>query len=152
MATSLEGVGSNLLGCRDLRPDGSFVATKFYCFFYLPIVPVSSWRVLPAPGSLQLPFVRRKFVWAKKLPMHWQQVISVYLAAGAVVGYGACFFEFAVPYLKTHTNLISGDWSEVFVFGVWMSLPWILVRQMRKRALERAREGVHHLNTPNPIG
>jgi hypothetical protein len=144
MPTSLHGVGTNLLGCRDLRPDGSFVTTKFYCFFYLPLVPTSSWRVLPTPGSSQLPFVRRKFVWAKKLPMQWQQVFSVYLAAVAVVGYGVCFFKFAVPYLTLHTNLIGGDWSEILVFGVWMSVPWFLVREMRRRALERAREDAHH--------
>ena len=152
MATSLEGLGFALYGCRDLRPDGSFVTTKFFCILFLPLVPISSWRILPKPGSPSLPFRRKKLLRAAKLPLNWHQVFSVYLAAVAVVGYGKCFFKFVLPYLTLHTKLIGGDWSEILVFGVWMSVPWFLVRQMRRRALERAREGVHHLNSPNPIG
>ena len=151
MPTSLEGVGFSLLGCRDPRPDGSFVTTKFFCILYLPLVPISSWRVLPARGNLPLPFLKRRFVRATKLPLHWQQAFSVYLAAAAFVGYGACFFEFALPYLRLHSNLVNGDWSEILAFCGWMSVPWIVMRQLRKRALERAREGGHHLNVPYPI-
>lgn len=75
---------------------------------------------------------------------------------GVPGGSGVCrlrrmFFEFAVPYLRLHSNLINGDWSEIFAFCGWMSVPWIVMRQLRKRAFERAREGIHHLNVPYPI-
>jgi hypothetical protein len=33
-----------------------------------------------------------------------------------------------------------------------MSVPLILVRHMRKKALQHAREGIHNLNTPDPFG
>jgi hypothetical protein len=152
MPTSLEGNGFNLLGCRDLQPDGSYVTTKFFCILYIPLVPVSSWRVLPVHGRVSLPFLRRKFVRVAKQPLHWRQVFSVYLAAAAVVGYGACFFVFALPFLRSHSNLIQGDWSVIFAFCFWMSVPLLLVREMRKRAFERVREGIDKLNTPHPFG
>ncbi|MGA3032643.1 MAG: hypothetical protein ABSD70_05140 [Terracidiphilus sp.] len=151
MPTSLEGVGFNMLGCRDLRPDGSFVTTKFFCLLYVPIVPISSWRVIPSRRNPWLPFVRKRYQRAAKQPLNLPQVISVYLAAAAIVGYGICFFEFAVPWLKTHSNLIDDSWVEVLVFAIWMSLPWFLIRRMRQRAVERVRENIHDLNTPKPI-
>jgi hypothetical protein len=83
--------------------------------------------------------------------MQWRQVLSVYLAAAVIAGYGVCFFVYAVPYLALHSKLINGDWSEILGFCLWMLVPWALVRQMRRRARERALEGIHHLNTRRPI-
>ena len=87
-----------------------------------------------------------------KLPINWLQVLSVYLSAAAIVGYGMCFFEFAAPWLKLHSNLIDDGWVEVLVFAIWISVPWFLNLRRRQTALERMREGIHYFDGPRSMG
>ena len=149
--TSIGGSRYSLFGCRRPGSDGSYITTEFFCILLVPVVPIKTLRVTPAPGQSRLPFVREKFVRAIKEPLDLSQVISVYLAAIAVVAYGLCFFEFAVPWLKGHSTLTDNGWLEIFAFLAWMSLPWFLIQSVRNRTLERASRDIRRLNTPKPI-
>ncbi|MDI1450960.1 hypothetical protein [Polyangium sp. 6x1] len=42
---TLNGIGFRLYGERDVWPDGSYVATYFFCFVFIPVVPVAAYRV-----------------------------------------------------------------------------------------------------------
>ena len=48
---TLNGVGAMLYGSRDPRPDGSYVATRFFTFVFVPVLPLDAWRVRPGEGS-----------------------------------------------------------------------------------------------------
>src|SRR5262249_25467272 len=43
---SFNGIGTMFHGCSDVRPDGSYVATKWFAIIYLPLVPLRSVRMI----------------------------------------------------------------------------------------------------------
>ena len=45
MAFSLNGCGTRYFGCR-WQADGTYITTKWITFFFLPLVPLSSVRVI----------------------------------------------------------------------------------------------------------
>lgn len=55
---TLNGIGTQLYGKRDQDADGWYTATKFFCIFFFPVLPLSCHRVRrlgleslgPAPG------------------------------------------------------------------------------------------------------
>jgi hypothetical protein len=149
--TSFGGARFGLFGCRRLGSDGSYIATEFFCILLVPVVPIKTLRVTPAPGQSRLPFVRKRFVRAVRLPLDLSQVISVYLMAIVVIAYGVSFFEFTVPWLKGRSTLMDNGWLEFLAFLVWMSLPWYLIQSARNRAMENASKDIRELNTPKPI-
>lgn len=48
---TLNGVGTGLYGQRDLRPDGSYIATLCFCILFIPLIPWSAYRVTPHEGG-----------------------------------------------------------------------------------------------------
>jgi hypothetical protein len=152
MASSLRGTGFHTFGFRRLRPDGSYATTEFFCILYLPIIPIKTIRVTPAPGSSSLPFVRRKYRAVIKEPLDRSQVVSIYLQAAAWIGYGILFFESSVPFLRSRTNLIENGWIEFALFLGWMAVPWALLTWARSAARRRLQQGIHNVNTPHPFG
>jgi hypothetical protein len=48
---TLNGVGTMLYGSRDAHPDGSYVATRFFTFVFVPVLPLDAWRVRPGEGN-----------------------------------------------------------------------------------------------------
>jgi hypothetical protein len=148
---SFGGVRYGLFGCRRLGSDGSYIATEFFCILHVPVVPIKTLRVTPAPGQSRLPFVRKKFLQAVKQPLDLLQVISVYLATIAVIAYGLSYFEFTVPWLARRSTLMDNDLLEILAFLAWMSLPWYLIQSVRNRAMENRSMDIRELNTPKPI-
>ncbi|MEW5850082.1 MAG: hypothetical protein AB2A00_14935 [Myxococcota bacterium] len=49
--TTFNGIGTVLAGSRDERPDGSYVSTLFFCVLFIPLVPISAYRVVRAEGG-----------------------------------------------------------------------------------------------------
>jgi hypothetical protein len=129
-----------------LRPSSSA-----FCILHVPVVPIKTLRVTPAPGQSRLPFVRKKFLRAVKQPLDLSQVISIYLATITVIAYGLSFFEFTVPWLARRSTLMDNDLLEILAFLVWMSLPWCLIQSVRNRAMEHSPRDIRELNTPKPI-
>ncbi len=93
-AGSLNGIGTTLYGKRDVDPDGSYIATKWFIFLLLPIIPISSYRVLPK--SPKMNFLTRVTNYSKfeKVQFNKKQVINTYLLI-----YGFIFIIFALPFL-----------------------------------------------------
>jgi hypothetical protein len=50
--STMSGTGTRLYGKRDKDSDGWYTATKFFCFLYLPIVPLSCHRVRKTSSSV----------------------------------------------------------------------------------------------------
>jgi hypothetical protein len=77
---SLNGIGTHLYGKSEVHPDGSYVATKWFIFCLLPVIPLGSYRVIRGdtkfasfPGGAQTEY---KMV---PVPMHWGQILSTYV-------------------------------------------------------------------------
>jgi hypothetical protein len=45
IAATINGCGTALYGKRDFEPDGSFVTTKWFVAFFMPVFPAASMRV-----------------------------------------------------------------------------------------------------------
>jgi hypothetical protein len=83
MPSTLNGTGTMYYGKRDVDIGGAYVTTKWATIFWLPIVPLSSWRVFPLTEeriSLANHRLEQTFD-AAPVPLNWLQVINVYLVA-----------------------------------------------------------------------
>jgi hypothetical protein len=78
---TLNGVGTMLYGQRDPRPDGSYVATRFFTFFFVPVLPLDAWRVRPADAN--------SFYFLTKEPLSGLVRNYRRLVAGAAAAWGA---------------------------------------------------------------
>lgn len=78
---SLNGIGTSLYGERNVEPDGSYVATKWFIFFLLPIFPLGSYRVWhgDTKATLFLPGAKTGYRMVK-VALNWRQVVNTYLA------------------------------------------------------------------------
>lgn len=83
---TLNGIGTTMYGRRDPQPDGSYVATVFLCLVFIPLIPLSSYRVLPqGQGWLFYGKVPLSgFARAVKLAM-----LSFFLFGAAMIGVGS---------------------------------------------------------------
>jgi hypothetical protein len=53
--TSINGIGSTLIGKRDPAPDSSYFATEWFIVFFLPVFPICRYHVIPlGAGSYQI--------------------------------------------------------------------------------------------------
>jgi hypothetical protein len=50
--TTINGMGSMLIGKADCREDGSYCTTEWFVVFFLPILPVSRYRVIKHGGGI----------------------------------------------------------------------------------------------------
>lgn len=48
---TINGIGVTLYGNTDPKPDGSHMATYYFVFFFIPIFPISRYRVIPTAGG-----------------------------------------------------------------------------------------------------
>jgi len=83
MPSTLKGTGTKYYGKRDVDIGGTYVTTTWITIFWVPILPLSSWRVFPlteeyvnwANHRLEQSFE------ATPVPLNWAQVLNVYLVA-----------------------------------------------------------------------
>jgi len=76
---TINGIGTCLLGRREPAADGSYLATKWVVLFFLPVLPLASYRVLPGPGSEGLLSTETSY-YLQPQPLHGRQVLNWYLA------------------------------------------------------------------------
>lgn len=88
MPYSFNGFGTRYYGEADLRPDGSFVTTTWLTALYIPLLPISSSRLVRA-GGMKHGFIHsiQSYGVVEELPICWPQVFRVYLFAAAVWGW-----------------------------------------------------------------
>jgi hypothetical protein len=69
IAQSVNGCGTTLYGKRDFGKDGSFVTTKWFVVFFVPVFPLSSMRVK---------VIEHGYLVRQKNRSHLKQVVCVY--------------------------------------------------------------------------
>jgi hypothetical protein len=121
---SMNGCGTAIYGKRDFEPDGSFLTTKWFVAFFVPVVPLGSMRVRIF-GS----FFTRRYLIRERFGPHPKQIVCVY---SYVV-----FLAFIVGMADSSPILASS------LALLALPLPWLLRRMARARA-SRAIESIHH--------
>ena len=82
---NIRGVGTKFYGKRILAADGSYKATKFLVFFYLPIIPLGTYHLHPAESGNSIYELFSEKFHIEKVALCWGQIVNVYLAAIAIV-------------------------------------------------------------------
>ena len=77
---TFNGTGTMLYGKRDKQPDGSYIATKWLVLFYLPVLPLGSYRVWPGTTELRLLGTNTSLT-LEAAPFSWRQVLNCYLVS-----------------------------------------------------------------------
>jgi len=84
--SSINGIGTVYFGRSAAGRDGSYVTTKWLSIV-VPVVPLGSYRVLPTSqqnGYFPVFYSSTQFA-AQSVPLHWGQVLRVYLTYVAFV-------------------------------------------------------------------
>ena len=76
---TFNGIGTTLYGRRDPAADGSYVATKWLVVFFVPIIPLASFRVWKGETSFRFLGTNTDYR-LEPLPLQWRQVLNWYLA------------------------------------------------------------------------
>ena len=96
MPETTNGIGTIFYGCSDLRDDGSYIATKWFVIFFIPIFPLGSFRVLLMDSKFNLfpPGVSKTY-HSIRVPLNKKQVILVYgyYAFFALIGVLCAIFK-----------------------------------------------------------
>jgi hypothetical protein len=106
------GCGTKFMGadCRDA--DGSFITTLWFCFFYIPFIPIQSYRVVYSGGNtLNQGAVITSVCYYEivdKLRFHKKQIVQAY---GLV-------FSFIVIFLLAGALLYSSPGGESMFTGI----------------------------------
>ena len=77
---SLNGVGTTLYGKREIDSDGSYVATKWFIIFLLPIFPLGSYRVWrgETKSTLIMPGAKTEYKMVK-VDLNRKQIFNTYV-------------------------------------------------------------------------
>ena len=129
MPQSFNGVGTSYYGKRDFRSDGSFVTTEWIIFFWIPIIPLRSHRVLYLGVGDYGFFIfhSSRYEILSRQSLSWKQVISVYLFVFSLL-YSGFFLFLASPEPPLPNEISLG----IFV-GI-VAIPFLLRYRAKKRA------------------
>ena len=95
---SFNGTGTTLYGKREIKSDGSYIATQWFILFYLPIFPMDSYRVLPTT-RVNHPFTSKtNYARFEKVSLNKSQVINIYLST--YLGYPLVLVSIVLLILK----------------------------------------------------
>src|SRR5258708_31862908 len=85
MPSSVNGTGTRYYGQADPSDSGTYTATEWIVFLWIPIFPLRSWRVCaPRKGKSTLLFSNEEF-YVKRAPLNLRQVALGYLCTMMVV-------------------------------------------------------------------
>lgn len=88
MMGSFNGFGTTLYGKRELAADGSYIATEWFILFWLPLFPISSYRIwskTPIPSSFSI-FIKSTAEYKmSEVPPNKKQIINTYLAVWGTI-------------------------------------------------------------------
>ena len=89
MAYSMWGFGTGFRSNTPLLPDGTFITTKWITFFYIPVIPLSSYRVKYLGSSSEFHFTgfssTSKYQIIQKIPWDTRKVVKFWLYILAAV-------------------------------------------------------------------
>jgi hypothetical protein len=83
MPITVNGCGTKYYGKRDLMPDGSYITTEWIVIFYIPLIPIRSFRALPTNKSfLGIP---NEYL-VQKVPLNLKQIRNIYIKSVTILG------------------------------------------------------------------
>jgi hypothetical protein len=92
MSQSINGTGTMWYGRALTAADGSYVVTEWITFFWLPLIPLGSKRVIrdlaTNSENAAKPWFRRSsstFYKTIDMPTYWPHVIKAYSVAGTII-------------------------------------------------------------------
>jgi len=85
MPFTYNGIGTKYYGKREPGPDGSYITTEWITLVYIPLVPISSYRVCPVGKSTNAIIYNSRQFQVKKIPFNWPQIRNVYAVTGTIV-------------------------------------------------------------------
>jgi hypothetical protein len=96
MAFALSGFGTRYFGTR-WQPDGTYITTKWTVFFYVPLIPLGSVRVLEGALGGHNPFaLGSSSAKVVVVPLDLGMVASTYAWEAGIV----LFLFYGVPFLN----------------------------------------------------
>ena len=90
MPSTLNGTGTHFYGERDKDIGGTYTTTKWVVLLWIPLLPLSSWRVYPV-GAENVDYIidessrTSQALQATRVPLNLRQVLNVYAAAACVL-------------------------------------------------------------------
>ena len=124
LAQTLNGFGTKLYGKRECKLDGSFLTTKWIVLFWIPLVPLKSYRVKHA-GQGQASFLpgwSRRYLVLSEFGPDLRQAVNVYsLVALFLVG----------GWLSVEADV--GSTLSWIALLLWAFIPWTLRKAVQKR-------------------
>ncbi len=89
------GSGTTYYGCKDVGPDDSYVTTEWFVLWYVPLIPLRSYRVLPTKDSANLLVYQSQKYLVRKIPLDRRQVLNGYLVTSAIIAMIAFIWAFS---------------------------------------------------------
>ena len=83
--TSINGIGSMVYGKSDVHDDGSYVTTEWFTFFFVPILPICSYRVVRTRAAI----IGSEYRIREKFPPRTSHILKAYvitIAVGSSIG------------------------------------------------------------------
>jgi hypothetical protein len=84
MPFSFNGIGTRYYGHRDISDSGTYTATEWIVFLWLPIFPLRSWRVSRKRRGIETILFSDASYFVKHVPLNLRQVLLGYLCTGVV--------------------------------------------------------------------
>ncbi len=138
MAASINGIGTRFYGAGSPRRDGSTVTTKWFAVIFIPLIPLSSYRVIRNTKSDKLTFFGHSasYVVLEKLPINWAQVLRTYAFA--------FFYTIWIGFVCVGAgwaadNWLPPLWANILAPFVLAIVPFILLDVVRAMAMKRVK-------------
>jgi hypothetical protein len=91
--STINGCGTKIFGDFEYFDDGSYVTIKWIVVFYIPLIPIATYRVYHAEEGKfpTLPFGTSKSTYSlRRIPMKWKYVWQflrvIYATIGTIIG------------------------------------------------------------------
>ena len=76
--STINGFGTTYIGQAEVKPDGSYIRTKWFCMVF-PLIPLGSYRIWPeSSSSYALGMYSTATFRAKPVGMYWPHVFKFY--------------------------------------------------------------------------
>ncbi|MBK1884027.1 hypothetical protein JIN85_16530 [Luteolibacter pohnpeiensis] len=138
MPTSINGIGTRFYGAASPQADGSVITTKWFAVIFIPLIPLSSYRVKRHTHRDRFWIFGHSASYSiiKKLPIQWRQVLKTYSFA--------LFFAVWLGTVCLGSGLAIDKWQlPLWVIGVVPlilgTVPFIALEIIRAKAMKHAR-------------
>ncbi len=75
-----QGTGTMLYGKKNIDSDGSYIATKWFTFFLIPVIPLTTYRVWEGKTDAKFsPFHSSTQYRLTEIPFDWRQALKTFL-------------------------------------------------------------------------